>query len=171
MTLIATATLASDTNQIQFLSIPQTYTDLYLVSSLRSNRSNTADDALISFNAINTSFTWRVLQGNGSSASSASGSNNRLNVIGCDTTTSNTFTSVSTYIPNYTGSTNKSYSSDSAMENNSSTSYQELNAALWSNTAAITSITLNVSLGTAFKAGSTASLYGILKGSGGATVS
>ena len=86
-----------------------------------------------------------------------------------NTATANTFNSTTFYIPNYAGSTNKSFSFDQVNENNTTAANQVLGSVLWSNTAAITSISLT-SPGYNFVQYSTASLYGITKGSGGATV-
>jgi hypothetical protein len=87
-------------------------------------------------------------------------------------TTSNTFSSTQVYIPNYAGSTNKSVSIDHVTENNATNAYfSGIVAGLWSNTAAITSVKILDQDGGSLVAGSTASIYGILKGSGGATVS
>ena len=78
------------------------------------------------------------------------------------TATSNTFGNSELYIPNYAGSTNKSSSADAVAESNTTTVFAYLNAALWSSTAAITSITLTPDAGGAnFVQYSTATLYGI----------
>ena len=84
--------------------------------------------------------------------------------------TSNTFGNTSVYIPNYAGSTNKSVSSDAVTENNATTASQQILASIWNNTSAITSIFVS-DTGSNLVQNSTASLYGILRGSGGATVS
>jgi len=70
------------------------------------------------------------------------------------------FSNGSLYIPNYTSSNYKSASSDDVTENNATTAFQYLEAWLWSNTAAITSLTLQPNLGS-FPQYSSASLYGI----------
>ena len=71
------------------------------------------------------------------------------------------------YIPNYTGSTNKSISVDSVTENNATNNLMNIQAGLWSNTAAITSILFTSDTAGGFLAGSTISLYKITKGSDG----
>lgn len=170
MTLVSTTTVGSGgAANITFSSIPQTGTDLLVVLSGRV----TTDGAVgIYFNGSNSSLTNRFLRGSGSAASS-----NSASVIGyigessVDGQTANTFGNVSVYIPNYTGSTNKSFSVDAVSENNATSAYQTLVAGLWSSTAAITSLTLLPASSATFKQYSTASLYTITKGSGGATVS
>jgi hypothetical protein len=60
--------------------------------------------------------------------------------------------------PNYTSSNFKSFSADGANEDNTTSIYMGLTAGLWSQTAAITSLTLS---GANFAQYSTFTLYGI----------
>jgi hypothetical protein len=174
MTLISTVTVgAGGANVISFTSIPQTYTDLYLVTSMRNSASNGGNSWLsipFNFNGSLTSVSSRLLYGTGSATASLTDS---AMYIGFGATssdaTANTFGSGSLYIPNYAGSTNKSSSADGVSETNGTAAGQMLSANLWANTAAITSI--NLTTGSLWVQNSTASLYGITKGSGGATVS
>jgi hypothetical protein len=172
MKLIESKTLGTAAASIEFTSIPQTFTDLVVMTSLRS----VADEglALISFNGSTSNFSERFLRGNGSTVDSAffdSGGFARIfGTSGQSSQTSNTFSNGSLYIPNYTGSTNKSVSSDSVNENNATGALQTLVALLWSNSAAITSLAITSNSGD-LAIGSTISLYGILKGSGGVVVS
>jgi hypothetical protein len=76
-------------------------------------------------------------------------------------TTANTFGSGDFYIPNYTSANYKSVSYDVTEENNATQSYSQLGAGLWSNTAAITSITLTAV--PTFAQYSTFYLYGVAK--------
>jgi hypothetical protein len=176
MQLIQTQTLGSSAASIVFSSIPQNFTDLMLVCSVRGN-SGTGEYIVGSFNSNTTGYVARVLSGSGSGSGATStfttGAASRIftYAVGNDAT-ANTFCNSQVYIPNYAGSVNKCYSSEGVMENNATLSIQEILSGLWSNTAAITSITLvPFSGGAAWLAGSTISLYGITKGSGGATVS
>jgi hypothetical protein len=127
---------------VTFSSIPGTYTDLLLKVNARSIAAVTNADVNCYFNGDSTSFSWKVLQGNGSVASSAgaSSTSGRLGIMPAATATSSTFSNIETYIPNYAGANNKSFSSDSVMENNATLSYNELGANLWSDTSAINSI-------------------------------
>jgi hypothetical protein len=86
-----------------------------------------------------------------------------------DGATASTFSNDAIYIPNYSGSTNKSVSIDTVTENNATAAHQTITASVWANTAAITSI--KIVTGANFAQYSTASLYKFTKGSGGATVS
>lgn len=160
-TLIQSITVgAGGAASIAFSSIPQTYTDLVLVSSLRSTSTSNDLAMTLAFNGSTSNFTSIYLYGNIPGGTAVSGSNafyhGNLNGNG---STANIFTSTSLYIPNYAGSTNKSYSVNNTMENNSTTSYPFLVAGLWSVTSAITSIT--ISNASNFAQYSSASLYGI----------
>jgi hypothetical protein len=169
MTLISTVTVgAGGAASIAFNSIPAIYTDLKIVVSCRPT---TAGEGyiLIALNGSSSSFTGRQLEGNGSAVSSATYTVGRIGVHSGSTWGG--FTNNEIYIPNYAGSTNKSLSGDSVTEQNATLSYQDIFATLWSNTAAIISVSLSTATTVSFAEHSSASLYGILKGSGGATVS
>lgn len=172
---IATTTVgAGGATTIDFNSIPQTYSDLVIKLSLRSNYATSGDLAPV------------FMRFNGSSASIYSGvelvffqssiatATNPYNITNsmfagfANSTgpTANTFNSTDIYIPNYTGANFKSTSIDSAQSQNSTSNYTFatlIDAGLWSSTAAITSISLFC--GTAsnynFTQYSTATLYGI----------
>jgi len=161
-TLISSVTVgAGGTATISFTSIPQTYTDLVLVTSTRTNRASNINDELnITFNSNTSSYTYRRLLGE-STASSDSGSTRTVLIVNGSTSTASTFDNSSVYIPNYTGSNNKSFSVDSLMENNATAAARQLVAGLWSNSAAITQIDLTSSSSSNFVQYSTAYLYGI----------
>jgi hypothetical protein len=159
---IATVTVGSGgAANMEFTSIPQTYTDLVIKASTRTNYGTQADACILQFNSNSSSYSMIRLQGSGSAASSNSNTTNIRAVTDEDNATANTFGSWEAYVPNYTLSNNKSVSLDSVMENNATAAEQNLVAGLWSNTAAITSIKLLPLNGTAFKQYSTATLYGI----------
>jgi hypothetical protein len=159
-TLIASSTVGSGgTATIDFTSIPATYTDLLLKISSRGDRTSaTFDGIYVKFNTSSTATTI-YFEGNGASAS-AGPSGNFAGIASATTATSNTFSNVEMYIPNYTVSQNKSYNSDSAHETNATTAYIDLIAGLWASTAVINQITLNLNAGN-FVQYSTAYLYGI----------
>jgi hypothetical protein len=175
MALISKVTLASLTSSITFSSIPQQFTDLQILCSSREN-TITGYYGLanfLRFNGSTSSYSRKSLYGNGSSAASSNnGSQVDIMITGSDAggaTTANVFNNLSIYIPNYASANNKFVSVDSVWENNSSSAEQFFTAGLWANTAAITSITLYSQVN--WDPYSTFYLYGILKGSGGATVS
>jgi hypothetical protein len=163
MKLIESKTLATATASIEFTSIPQDGTDLLLKASLRDDQ-NSAIAFYISLNGSTANFSARYLYGNG--ASPSSGTLARYVGSTRDNATANTFNSTDIYIPNYAGSTNKSYSVDNVTENNNTTADQNIIAGLWSDTSAITSLSISPSAGN-WRAGSTISLYKITKGSDG----
>ncbi len=175
MTLIKTTTVASAIASIDMTAIPGTYTDLLVTFSVRSTVAGGAfDNLLISFNNTTTGYTDRALYGTGSSAASASASGNASFVYAYsvgNAATASTFGSGQLYIPNYAGSTNKSVSFDSVSENNATSAIAAISAGLWSNTSAITSIKFTAASSAELMIGSTISVYGIQKGSGGASVS
>ena len=150
---------------IDFSSIPGTYTDLMLVLSARAT--STTATITVAFNGSSASFTNIYMQGNGSGVTSTTGTT-LVGNASVSTDTASTFGNLSIYIPNYAGSANKNFSVDTVSENNSGTAFTQIFTGVWANTAAITQITLSLAN---FAQHSSASLYGILKGSGGATVS
>jgi hypothetical protein len=142
---------------IEFTSIPATYTDLLLVISARSNRSNVADGFLIKPN--NTSPTVRYITGDGATAYSGT---NYSGILPAANATASTFGSCSAYFPNYANtSNNKSFSVDDVSENNGTTAYATLSANLYSSASAITSIRIESINAASFVEHSTAYLYGI----------
>jgi hypothetical protein len=161
-TLIQSVTVGSGgAASIEFGSIPQTYTDLVLASSVRTDESATFSYSNISFNGNTSSYSSRWVYGTGAAAGSINLSTNRIMDINAASNTSSTFTNFSIYIPNYAGSTNKSFSIDSVHEQNGTTAYPELIAGLWSNTASISSIKLYLDSTYKFVQYTSASLYGI----------
>ncbi len=162
--LIAKTTLGSSATNIEFTSIPGTYTDLLLLLSLRTDRALTTDAAIIQFNGVTTGYSWREVYGLDTGAySQSSTSNLRVGYTCVAEDTANTFASGEVYIPNYAGSTNKSISATGVQESNRSGVYMSALAGLWSNTAAISSLKLLPLVGTNFVTGSSAFLYGITK--------
>jgi hypothetical protein len=164
MKLIAKTSLGSDASNIEFTSIPGTYTDLVLISSLRSDRAEVDDQVLLTINGNTASITERYLYGAGSgTVLSGTSPANYMGSVSGGTSTSSTFGSQEIYFPNYAGSTNKSFSASSVSEHNGTNGVLTAVAGLWSNTAAITSLKIAPGLGTVWKSGSSSYLYGILK--------
>jgi hypothetical protein len=163
-TLIDKAILGSNQSSITFSSIPSTFTDLNLVCSTRiaGTGGNAVANLTLRFNGSQNDFTGKAIGGNGSSAYSDPYTTSKM-VLTCTTTaTSSTFSNNSIYIPNYAGSNYKSFSVDNVIENNATASWIEMDAGLWSQTAAITSITLlDYTLGYDLVSGSSFYLYGI----------
>lgn len=161
---IATVTVGSGgASSIQFSSIPQTYSDLCILTSVRFDQSG--DNGLyFQFNSdTGTNYSRRYLYGDGSSASSGAASTQVRGMGGVgarSSQTASTFANSSCYIPNYTGSNSKSVSVDGVNENNGTTADVMFWASLWNSSSAITSISLFPSSGNIVQY-STATLYGI----------
>jgi len=166
--LIASSTVGSGgAASIDFSSIPSTYTDLVLKGSTRISTSNNYDGIFIKVNN-STAFQYadRTLYGNGSSAASI------FNVVGDNNaglywlytngnnSTASTFGNFDIYVPNYAGSSQKSFSYDAVSENNATASWANITAGLWNQTTAINRLTLTPNGGT-FLQYSTAYLYGV----------
>ena len=159
---LATVTATGSAGNIVFSNIPQTYTDLKLVMSIRSTTSGSVG-LQGWFNSYGTTMSFRTLGGNGTTTSTNSGSFGVFSFVTMNDsgTTANTCTNLEMYIPNYaSASSQKSFSIDSAQENNATTAYIDMVAGLNQSTSPITSITLGPSSGN-FAANSTFTLYGV----------
>ena len=146
---------------ITFSSIPQTYTDLSLKISLRGVGIN-FPSIYMDINGVTTNRSLRWLQGSGSAANSYTFTTPDVGTANTTSQTASTFTNGEIYIPNYTGSNNKSFSVDGVTENNATASYTDLIAGLWSSTAAITTLKIYIN-GQNMAQYSSFSLYGISK--------
>lgn len=158
---IQTITLTGTASSIDFVNIPQNYTDLKLLISSRNNDAGFFGNILLTINDSVSSYTNTFLQANGSSI----GGGQVAQMIGdmnTSATTSNLFNNIEVYIPNYSGSTYKFFSADSIGENNGSQAYIMLMANTWAVTSAITKISLtNRNGGVSFVANTSVTLYGI----------
>ena len=173
--LIESVVLGSAATEVSFTSIPSTYDDLVVLLSIRciGTTDNFGDYEILGyqFNSSTSGYSSRVLQ---TSGSGTAGSQTRTNTTLGGTTfgrinvgvqnaisTANTFTSQEWYVPNYAGSTAKSISFTSMMENNKAEAYTEVAAGLWNNTAAINAVKFRA--GADFATGSSFQIYGITK--------
>lgn len=165
MQVIQHIELGSTATTIEFTSIPQTFTDLAVLFSLRSN---TTGNTEFYFKLNNTNPTQMHLRGTGSATASNS---DAFLVAPATGQTSNVFGNGQVYIFNYTSSNQKSASVDNVTENNATTAFQYVHAAQYNVTTGVTSIQLTDIYGQ-WISGSSATLYGILRGSSnGVTVS
>lgn len=155
---IASVTVGSGGQaNIEFTNIPQTYSDLIILTSLRA----AGVDNQLYFNNLTTNLKSSYVFGGGAATyAGADASNIQLQGSTSPSETASVFGSLMIYIHNYTSSLNKSVNVDSVLENNGVNSYQFLCAGLWSNTASITSVKLSNSSGN-YSQYSTAVLYGI----------
>jgi hypothetical protein len=170
-TLISSKTVASGGAAIiDFTSIPQTYTDLILFHSTRGVGSANTDSIYARFNSSSTGYTGRVAYGDNGYGTFSPGISYLHLGYGADnlstTNTNNTYGNTVVYIPSYTSSNNKSVLVETAKES-MFTGYQTgINALitnLWSNSAAVSNITLYCASGGNIAEGSTAYLYGIIR--------
>ena len=162
---IASQTLGSDTANIEFTSIPGTYTDLVLVLTGRTSRTTDAFEAVgMRFNSDSGSnYSLTYLLGSGA----ATASNRASNITNVE---------FARFNPSVSGNTSPaiavaqimSYASTSVFKTVLGSGAASAEAypvsryvGLWRSTAAITSIRLQTGLGPNFVSGATASLYGI----------
>ena len=170
MTKLATYTVPSGgVAAVDFVNIPQEYTDLKVVFSTRTSNSNVFGFSYVYFNGSQTGYAQRVIEGTGASVSSyVQTSTYAFNddSVG-NSSTAQVFGNSDLYIANYSGSTFKNFSVDSGNENNATTAYYQIASGVWSNSAPITRLTFSTS-STSLSGGSplymqhsTFTLYGI----------
>ena len=169
MTLIQHIELGSAQSTITFSSIPQTFTDVMVVFSTRLSTTN--GGLRFRVNGSTANLSTRLLYGNGSSAASATDTT-YIGTSSNSNQTANTFGNGSLYITNYASSNAKSLSAEIVDENNGTTAIQWITSGLYNSSTAITSIEFFGDGAGNFVQYSSATLYGILKGtSNGVTVS
>jgi hypothetical protein len=171
MTKLATTVLSANTASVTFSNIPQGYTDLKVVWSGRQSRNEyVAAYTLVQFNSSTSGYTYRTLQADvpgtpTSQTESGVGISTGIIIgfVSNNNNTANTFGSTEMYVSNYSSSNYKTVSGEGMSENNSSNTGVLMTAGLWSNTAAITSITLSPWVGSSFNwlTHSTFTLYGV----------
>lgn len=151
-------------SSISFLSIPNTYTDLLIKLSVRSNRATVQDTFKITFNSTASGYSFTRLYGDGATVATDSSTGDTSLTAGYsvgNSATASTFGNVELYISNYAGSNHKFVSTDGVGENNATTAYSGFFSSIWSNTAAITSINIEGGTSATLLQNSTAYLYGI----------
>lgn len=162
---LAEVTLTGSSSTIDINNIPQNYNDLILKVSCRVGSGGNVSRIRARFNKDSAnSYTNRlVYQLNGTVGSEASGASPGITYFYAvaNTASASTFSSAELYIPNYSGNTLKSVSSDAVTETNGSDVILAINAGLWSNTSPINSISIEDANGYSFVQHSTATLYGV----------
>ena len=154
---IATQTLGTAIATVTFSSIPQTYTDLILVST-----NATASGGYLFSVRVNgdsaTNYSSTRLLGNGTTASSGREANYTFGFAGSVYSSSDPIGNAIVNFMNYSNTTTyKTF----LMRTNTANANTSLSASLWRSTAAITSISLGVEFTQNFVVGSTFTLYGI----------
>lgn len=169
-TFISKAVLTGTQATVTLNSIPQTFTDLQVLVSARSDRVSPDTSLVITLNSSTTNYSLtRMYNFTGGSTPGTSNSSAASQwglsyaLVGVDATTTNSFTNGEIYLPNYTGSTFKSASITNALEGNSAGSPFTILAVanLLQDTSPITSITFANVGAFNFVANSSFYLYGI----------
>ena len=165
-TLISSQVLGSSAASVTFSSIPQTYKDLVLNFSVRSDRSGGSDYLGIAINSNSSSiYSYTDLNGvgsgSGASVFASSQPSFSLPSITAAGQTTNVFASGQMYIPNYVSGSYKPINLQMTQENNGTVSRMDAYSLLFSSTATISSLVFNPVLSTNFLTGSSFYLYGI----------
>ena len=161
MTKLATVTVGvGGSGTITFSNIPQTYTDLKLVYSLRNASNNTTMQLTFNSDGARANYLYRQFYGTGSAVNNDTQSDLFWGNMDPSSYTANTFSNGEIYIPNYLSANQKSVSTDSVIENNATAAVTALLVGRWTGTAAITSIQLSCYIGT-FAEFSSVTLYGV----------
>ena len=167
---IYSRTLSNIAYTVTFNNIPQTFTDLCLVISARTDWNGLEDgETSMFFNGQATGTNYSRTTFNMTSTAAPTGARTgNVEVIytgggiPAATSFSNTFGILNVYIPNYTSSNFKAARLEVMPANNTSGTTRALTAGLWRSTSPITSISFYGGAGN-FTGGSTFHLYGILK--------
>lgn len=171
-TLINKSTVTSaGTSGVTFSSIPSTYTDLWLIASIRTNRSGAINDFVkVAFNSDTTdgNYVGRFFYGDGTNVGaytqSAASAPRHIGDVSAANATSSTFSVTRLRVPDYTSTSRyKVYSADSASENNATGAIFTMDAGKWLSNSAINSISLTPGVGSNFVENSSFYLYGISK--------
>jgi hypothetical protein len=165
----ATSVGAGGASSIDFLSIPNTYTDLMIeVSGRTTNWGYSYNNLYLSINGTPTgsAYSDKVLFAVGSTTGSFNQSATSQFLIGATPSTAgtaNTFSNCSVYLTNYNSSAYKIYQADGVSERNNTTNgdiFLSMIGGEWASTSAITSLYLT-SDSSNFVQYTTAYLYGI----------
>lgn len=150
---IATTTLGTTQNQIDFNTISGAYTDLVLV--VNGGVTSTADIWLRMNSDTGTNYSRTRLTGDGSTAASARNTSASAIFVSVGTVGSNMNMIINIF--NYSNAT--TYKTTLTRFNSSS--YAASSVGLWRSTSAITSLSLKAEASDTFTSGSTFTLYGI----------
>lgn len=148
---------------ITFSAIPQTYTDLKVVASVRSSRGVSYEDGnLLQINSTTSGYNYILLEWQGTTVSTSNTGYEQTWAmrIPAAITTSNVFSNYEFTIPNYAQTVAKNYIGFGVGERNDTVASITMATIRNPATAAITEITLSAANGN-FVQYSTAYLYGI----------
>ena len=150
---IATTTLGSTQNQVDFNTISSAYTDLVLV--FNGGVTSTADIWLRMNSDTGSNYSRTRLTGDGSTAASTRNSAASSIFVSVGTVGSNA--NMIIHVFNYANAT--TYKTTLTRFNSSA--YTAASTGIWRSTSAITSLTLKAEAADTFTSGSTFTLYGI----------
>lgn len=164
--LIASNTLSSSAASVTFSAIPNTYTDLVLRMTARTDVSPAKPDYFaIVFNGITTNYSRTQLVNSVSNTISSANVTNAGKIVSTgigSNNTANTFGSAEIYIPNYAMTNAKPISAFGVAENNGTTGAENgIFANLWNNSNTISSFVISSLYVANFESGSSFFLYGI----------
>ncbi len=157
--LIST-TLADSSSEVVIDNIPSTYTDLIIVTTMKTS---TGKNVYVRCNGDTaTNYSYNYLSGSGSSASSGNASNISTGLLvavyGEPANNNNNITIIT--FNNYSNTTTRKTVLSRA--SNAATGVDSI-ISLWRSTSSINSLTFRFSDATTFSAGSNFKVYGILK--------
>lgn len=162
---IASTTVGSGgAASVDFNDIPQTYTDLLIKGCARTTQAGGAASHGFYFkiNTATTNRTGRLLYSTGATLSYGSPVDPYAGPVTGSSVTANYFSNNEVYINNYTSGNNKTYISEYHSPSADANYEAGLFIGMWSQTAAITSLSFYPSAGS-FVQYTTVSLYGILR--------
>jgi hypothetical protein len=178
MQLISAVTVgAGGAANITFSGIPGSYTDLVLLVSGRTAVAANSDELVLRFNSdTGANYSWRTLNSTGTASDTFGATGATAFRGGSFSGSSNItpmFSNFMIYLPNYIQTSVKPIYADTLLGTNNSitTGLMQIASGSYSGGSGITSISLAGNSGQNFAQHSTAYLYGIVKGAGGATVS
>jgi hypothetical protein len=160
--LLAEQTVSQTVASVTFSNIPQTgYTDLVIKGSARSSSANIGRAVNLTFNSSGSNKRSKALYAENSITGTSNYTTQIWFIDGTNAVnaSANTFSSFEIYVPDYRSAVNKSLSIDTVTENNG-VATMGLSAGLWTDTAAISSITIAPESGS-FILNSSFSLYGV----------
>jgi hypothetical protein len=156
---IASVTLTSN-GTVSFSSIPQTYTDLVVVGSLRTAYAATSDSIALDFTYGATEYSYTMLRGDGASATSTRATN-QYAIYSSLVPAANQGAAFGTYIAHIFNYANTTTYKTALVRTNDANGQTSAVVGLRRNTAAINYVEIAGGNG-AIVAGSTVTLYGIL---------
>ena len=147
----------------EFTSIPATYTDLMIMSSIRTDRPSPAiqETLQLQFNSTNSNRTTRRFYVATSTAGTDTDTSMHGGGASADINTANCFGSSTLYITNYATTKAKMSCATGGSQTNGTGKFIDVVVNQWNDTATVTTIRLTPQNGGIIQQYSTADLYGI----------